>query len=122
MAFYQDINQDNPSLKPMVKDSEAVAQWIENLIMTRKGERPFDPNYGADLPSFLFELIDTLNGILIFNAIKIAVETYDPEVTIIDSSTTVIPDEESHAYYLNLAFKIKGIEEQVFKVPVVALR
>jgi len=122
MAFYQDINENNPTFKPLVKDSESVAQWIENLVMTSKGEILFNPTYGCDLPSFLFELIDAQNGILIFNAIQSEVERQDPEVTIVAESTTIIPDAENNAYYLNLAFQIKGLDGVIFKVPVVALR
>lgn len=121
-AFYQDINEVNPTLKPLVKDSESVAQWIDNLVMTEKGEVLFSPDYGCDLPSYLFEIIDQINGLLIFNAIQTEVETNDPEVTIVGESSTVIPDAENNAYYINLAFQIKGLDGQLFKVPVVALR
>ena len=31
---------------------------LKNLLLTRKGERPFQPLFGSDVYSLLFELID----------------------------------------------------------------
>ena len=38
-----------------VKDKSAIAQSITNLLMTRKGERPFQPELGSGLQDMLFE-------------------------------------------------------------------
>ena len=40
---------------------------LKNLLLTRKGERPFQPLFGTDIPSFLFEnitreLLDSLKA------------------------------------------------------------
>ena len=40
-----------------VKDKAAIVQAIQGILLTRKGERPFQPLFGTDLPSFLFEQI-----------------------------------------------------------------
>ena len=41
-----------------VKDKSAIAQSITNLLMTRKGERPFQPELGSGLQDMLFEPLD----------------------------------------------------------------
>ena len=33
----------------VVKDKAAIFQSIKNLLLTRKGERPFQPNLGSSL-------------------------------------------------------------------------
>ena len=40
-------------------DAAAVKQAVKNLLLTRKGERPFQPLFGTMVPSFLFENITT---------------------------------------------------------------
>ena len=47
---------------------EQALSNLKNLLLTRKGERPFQPLFGTDIPSFLFEnitreLLDSLKGI-----------------------------------------------------------
>ena len=34
---------------------EQALSNLKNLLLTRKGERPFQPLFGTDIPSFLFE-------------------------------------------------------------------
>ena len=38
---------------------EQALSNLKNLLLTRKGERPFQPLFGTDVPSFLFENITT---------------------------------------------------------------
>ena len=40
------------------KDNAAIKQSIVNLVLTNKGERLFNPDYGSDIRSFLFEPLD----------------------------------------------------------------
>ena len=40
------------------KDNAAIKQSIVNLILTNKGERLFNPDYGSDIRSYLFEPLD----------------------------------------------------------------
>tara|TARA_A200000159_G_scaffold159924_1_gene179267 strand:+ start:14873 stop:15307 length:435 start_codon:yes stop_codon:yes gene_type:complete len=40
----------------MTTEDQALSN-LKNLLLTRKGERPFQPLFGTDLPSFLFENI-----------------------------------------------------------------
>ena len=35
-----------------VKDKAAIVQAITGLLLTRKGERPFQPNLGCDVQNF----------------------------------------------------------------------
>ena len=38
-----------------VKDKAAVAQSIKGLLLTRRGERPFQPDIGSNIRKALFE-------------------------------------------------------------------
>ena len=46
---------------------ERALSNLKNFIINKKGERPFQPLFGTDVPSFLFEnitknLLDNLKG------------------------------------------------------------
>ena len=41
-----------------VKDKAAIVQAITALLLTRKGERPFQPQLGCDIQNVLFEPLD----------------------------------------------------------------
>ena len=38
------------------KDSDAVKRSVRNILLTNNYERPFKPNFGANLRAMLFEL------------------------------------------------------------------
>ena len=48
-----------------VKDKSAVAQSIKGLLLTRRGERPFQPDLGSGLQNLLFEPLEYGSGALI---------------------------------------------------------
>lgn len=55
-GFFLDMNNE---------DSQAIKADLLHLILTRKGQRLYNPNFGTDLIKFIFEPEDgmTLNGI-----------------------------------------------------------
>ena len=53
-----------------VKDKAAIAQSIKGLLLTRKGERPFQPDIGSGLQNLLFEPLDYGTAALIKKEIK----------------------------------------------------
>jgi len=119
MPFYKDFNENSPTVNPQVKDAKAVAQWVEKLLMTRKGEVLFKPNYGTTFYEYLFELIDEDNGVVLFNEIQAIVSMYNPEVKIVASESAIIPDVENNRYLINLGYTINGFEGQTFNVPLI---
>jgi len=46
-----------PIFRSTMTTEEQALSNLKNLLLTRKGERPFQPLFGTDLPSFLFENI-----------------------------------------------------------------
>ncbi len=81
-----------------------------NLIMTRKGEREMNPNFGCDIWNLLFEQIDdnSLN-IKIENSIMDAVKTWIPyiriEEIIFDYSDT---DIDTNRISLDIKFSLSS--------------
>jgi len=48
-----------------VKDKSAIIQSITGLLLTKKGERPFQPELGCDLQTVLFEPLDYASAAMI---------------------------------------------------------
>ena len=40
------------------RDASAIKQAIQNLLLTNKGERLMNPEYGSDIRRYLFEPLD----------------------------------------------------------------
>lgn len=71
-----------------------------NLIRTKKGERPMQPEFGTDLPNMLFENIDSDYLIIVENAIRAAIEEWMPFVSIEEFTARLSTDssEENRIY------------------------
>ena len=48
-----------------VKDKSAIIQSISALLLTKKGERPFQPDLGSDLRRALFQPLDYATAAII---------------------------------------------------------
>jgi phage baseplate assembly protein W len=70
-GFFLDLNDE---------DSQAVKADLLHIILTRKGQRLYKPDFGTDLLKFIFEPEDgmTLNGIK--EEIKSVVKLYIPNL------------------------------------------
>ena len=63
---------------------EQVKSNIKNLLLTSKGERVFQPDFGCDLKNIIFEQIDTQSLDNVDNSIRVALDTWLPYVNIND--------------------------------------
>ena len=43
---------------PVLKNADAVKRAVRNLILTNRGERPYDMSYGGNIRAMLFENAD----------------------------------------------------------------
>lgn len=90
-------------------DAAAVKQALKTLLLTAPGEKPFKPHFGAGLGSLLFELLDADAEEEISDAIKIAVENYEPRVKILDSN--INPSFDNNSISVTITFQIINTEE-----------
>ena len=113
MPVYADLNQSTPGKanSQLVIDEASVEQAIENLINTRIGSRMFNPLYGCDLQSWLFETMgpDTEYGIL--NAVIVAINTWEPRVSLRTDLSTIEANYATHSYKLTLVYELRGLSQ-----------
>ena len=91
------------------KDKAAIVQAITALLLTRKGERPFQPELGCGLHSLLFEPMDFASSTLIRSEIKETLQRYEPRITV--GVINCVPDYKANGYDVEMAYVIKGRED-----------
>ena len=94
----------------IVKDKAAVAQSIKGLLLTRRGERPFQPQLGSGLQDLLFEPLDYGSGALIKKEIKETLNWYEPRISI--TKLMCYPDVSNNGYEVELEYFILGREDR----------
>lgn len=61
---------------------DAFSSDLLLLLLTQRGERYYDPNYGCNLIKFIFEPNDNITNVDIENDIRKTVSTYIPSLNI----------------------------------------
>ena len=111
--WYTDIDLNitpHPSSGDLVlkKDNDAVKRSLRNIMLTNNFERPFKPNFGANLRGLLFELADDITKMEIRNQISEALEMLEPRVRIDEIYLTQTRPNEMN---VNLHYCIVGSRE-----------
>ena len=114
--IYSDLNLSftkNPATKDVAKlfDVQAIKRAVKNIILTNKYERPFNSDFGCNLRGFLFENITEPLLVIIKDRVAMAIEKYEPRVTIED--VVVKDDQEKNGLSIMVSFLINGTEAPV---------
>lgn len=91
-----------------LKNENAIARSIRNLVLTYPGERFFSPNLGSKVSRSLFENIDDISASLIQDEIKNTIDNYEPRVKLI--GVDVSPDYDNNQFYVTVRYYVVGID------------
>lgn len=83
-------------------DVESIKQSVLNILLTNPGERPFDPNFGCDIKSLLFENFDSLVASVLEDKILLALSNYEPRVKVLDLVVDETPDRNAITFTLEV--------------------
>ena len=86
------------------KEDAAVKQAVLNLLLTQKGERIYDPEYGSDLKSHLFEPLDFGTAGSIKDSIIRTIKNYEPRVSV--ETCIVEPNFDANGFDVQLDFQV----------------
>lgn len=100
-GFFLDLNST---------DSEAIKSDLMHLILTRKGQRLYLPDFGTDLLKFIFEPEDGMSLDGIKQEISNVVKKYLPKLQI----TTISVDQSSDSEYAAVVRIDYTITDDVF--------
>ena len=101
------INPINSDLIAL-KNENAIARSVRNLILTIPGERPFAPVLGSNVNNLLFENFDELTASAIRSEIETTLNNYEPRVEI--NTVTVKPNFELHEFHVTIQYFIVGMD------------
>lgn len=90
---------------------DQVKSNLINLLLTDKGERVFNPEFGTDLKKVLFEGIDNDTNILIEHLITTNVNYFIPEVHIEEIKLNIL--EHTISVTVNYTLLISGTADQI---------
>ena len=88
---------------PIKRDVEAVKQSVRNILLTRRGEKFFDPDFGGSLTEFLFEPFDSIVEAEMEERIINTLRNYEPRVKVLNVDITDL----SHRNALNLKLEVQ---------------
>jgi len=92
-----------------VKDKAAIVQSISALLLTRKGERPFQPQLGCGIQNVLFEPLDYASAAIIKTEIVDVLNRYEPRISVND--VLCVPDYMNNGYDVELYYTIVGRDD-----------
>jgi phage baseplate assembly protein W len=93
----------------VVKDKSAIVQAITTLLLTKKGERVFQPELGSGIQNALFEPLDYGTAGIIRGEVKSVLDRYEPRIIV--DTIDVFPDELNNGYQVELTYFIIGRED-----------
>ena len=110
---FKDISmtfQANPLNSDLIaiKNENAIARSVKNIVFTLPGEKYFNPNFGSRISKVLFENIDDITASVIVDEIKESIRNYEPRVELLD--VEAIPNFDNNQFDVNIIYIIVGSE------------
>lgn len=95
----------------VTKNDAAIKRTITNLILTKPGERFFNPNIGCNVSGLLFEPLDFITAGLIADEIKYTITAFEPRVILNEVEVEI--DDYNNAFDVIIEYTIIGQPENV---------
>jgi len=110
---FKDISmtfQSNPLTGDLIalKNENAIARSIRNIVFTVPGEKFFDETFGSTISESVFENIDNLSAIIIKDQITESIERFEPRVNLIKVTTS--PDFDNNSFDATIVYEIVGAD------------
>lgn len=105
--FYSDIRK-NMLMDPLTSDlsaatnDQAIKDSVMNLVLTKRGERLYQPEVGGNVSGLLFELMSDETTYRIQREIQEVITNWEPRVRL--QSVDVTPDYDNNYYGITIRF------------------
>ena len=93
---------------PALKNERAINRSVRNIVQTIPGEKFFNPNFGSQATSQLFELVDFASADIVEQEILLALQNYEPRIESVQVSAEPLPD--ANQYNVTVLYDIVGQE------------
>jgi phage baseplate assembly protein W len=110
---FKDISmtfQSNPLTKDLIvlKNENAIARSIKNIVFTNPGEKPFQPNFGSRISESLFENIDDITALEIESELRESISRQEPRVKL--RKLKASPDIDGNGFDVVINYDIIGAD------------
>ena len=108
---FKDISmtfQANPLNSDLIaiKNENAIARSVKNIVFTLPGEKYFNPNFGSRISKVLFENIDDITASVIVDEIKESIRNYEPRVKLLD--VQAFPNFDNNQFDVMIRYEVIG--------------
>ena len=102
--------QANPLNNDLIglKNANAIARSVRNIVMTIPGEKPFNENFGSRISGLLFENVDNITATAISDEIRESITNYEPRVSL--TSVVVNPNFDNNSFDAIVVYNIIGAD------------
>ena len=110
---FKDISmtfQSNPLNFDLIglKNENAIARSVRNIVFTLPGEKFFDENFGSNISASLFENLDDISGSIIVDEIKQSIKRYEPRVDLIN--VEAFPNFDNNSFDVLIVYDVIGAD------------
>ena len=110
---FKDISmtfQSNPLNNDLIalKNANAIARSVRNIVMTIPGERFFQPSFGSGVNRVLFNNMDEISASILEDEIRNSIRNYEPRVRL--RSLKVEPNFDNNAFDTVVTYDIIGAD------------
>ena len=95
----------------VLTNNAAVARSVKNLVLTNKGERPYQPFLGCDVRNRLFELNDGMVESEVEDTISEVISQYEPRAELISVDADIKPDQ--HSVEVTITFRVINQQDPI---------
>jgi len=90
-----------------VRNENAIARSIRNLVLTAPGDVPFNPQLGSRVNELLFENLDNLTASSIASEIENTITVFEPRVNL--EEVVVTANFDNNSFDVRILYEIIGI-------------
>ena len=113
---FKDISmtfQTNPLNSDLIalKNENAIARSVRNIVFTLPGEKFFDEDFGSRISRTLFENVDDISASIITDEIRQSINNYESRVRLI--SVNSYPNYDNNSYDVVIVYEIIGADVPV---------
>ena len=110
---FKDISmtfQVNPLNSDLIglKNENAIARSVRNIVFTLPGEKFFDEDFGSRISASLFENIDEISAAEIVDEIRQSIVNYEQRVDLLD--VKAFPNFDNNQFDVLIVYEIIGAD------------
>ncbi len=102
--------QNNPLTNDLIalKNENAIARSIRNIVFTVPGEKFFNEDFGSEVSQLLFENVDNISALTVRDQIRQSITNFEPRVDL--RTVDVSADFDNNSFDVVIIYDIIGAD------------